>query len=234
MKIDIYCDESRPDLFSAKNPDATFLAIGGIWSLQSEREELKSKIHALRNKHKIGGEFKWTKVSHSRLEFYRELLDLFFRETSMRFRAIILNHNHLDLKTYHDNDAELGFYKFYYQLLIHWIKESKEYQIFCDFKKNRVHNRLPVLQNCLSNANIYAQINQVQTVRSEESVMIQLADVLTGAVSAKFNKTLIRGSSKDLLISYIEKQLGHPIKETSQAEDKFNVFHIQLDSSRRW
>lgn len=234
MKIDIYCDESHPDLFSSENPDAKFLAIGGLWCLQSHRNELKSKIHDLRNKHKIGGEFKWTKVSPARLDFYRELIDLFFGEAAMRFRVLILNHKHLDLKTYHDDDAELGFYKFYYQLLLHWIKESKEYQIFCDFKKNRVRNRLPVLQGCLNNANIYAKINLVQTIRSEESVLIQLTDVLIGAVAAKFNGSLNPGSAKDTLVSHIEKHLKHDIKATPQDENKFNVFHIQLGSSKRW
>ena len=33
----------------------------------------------------------------------------------------VINKNDVDLYKYHQNDQELGFYKFYYQVLHHWI-----------------------------------------------------------------------------------------------------------------
>jgi hypothetical protein len=56
--------------------------------------------------------------------------------------------------------------------------------------------------------------------------MIQLADVLVGAASAKLNDSLVPGSAKSHLVEYIESKLGRPIAATVKGESKFNVFVI--------
>jgi hypothetical protein len=227
MKFDVYCDESRPDLFCSKAPPATFLVIGSVWSHREDRDKLKAEIHALRDRHKIGGEFKWQKVSPSWLAFYQELISLFFSEGDrLRFRCIAVDRTKVDLLKYHQNDQELGFYKFYYQLLHHWILDFNEYAIFCDFKRNRDMRRLAVLQRCIAYSNLSASVSSVQATRSEESVMIQLADVLVGAASARLNESLVPGSAKSQLVEYIESKLGRPIAATFKSESKFNVFVI--------
>ena len=77
MRFEVYCDESRPDLFASQNPPAQFMVIGSLWLQTDSRGAIKEAIHALRNKHKIGGEFKWQKVSPSRELFYQELVSCF-------------------------------------------------------------------------------------------------------------------------------------------------------------
>jgi len=57
----------------------------------------------------------------------------------MRFRCIAVDREQVNLAL-HQNDGELGFYKFYYQLLHHWILDN-EYRIFCDLKTNRGRRR---------------------------------------------------------------------------------------------
>jgi len=58
MKFDVYCDESRPDLLASSNPQAQFMVIGSLWLPRETRDPLKSAIHELRNRHRVGGEFK--------------------------------------------------------------------------------------------------------------------------------------------------------------------------------
>lgn len=227
MKFDVYCDETRPDLLCSKAPPATFLVIGSVWAHQEDRTRLKGEIHALRKKHKVGGEFKWQKVSPSRLEFYKELISLFFSEGDrLRFRCIAVDHTKVNLVKYHDNDQELGFYKFYYQLLHHWIHDFNDYSIFCDHKVNQDMRRLQVLQRCLVSTNLSATIGKVQAVRSDESVMIQLADVFVGAASAKLNAALRPDSAKSKVVEFLESKLGRAIAPTAKGEAKFNVFAI--------
>ena len=85
------------------------------------RNEIKSRVGALRERHQAWGEIKWSKVSPNRRDFYVELIDLFFAYgDNLRFRCIAVDRTQLNLAL-HDNDGELGFYKFYYQLLHHWI-----------------------------------------------------------------------------------------------------------------
>ncbi|HUW20029.1 MAG TPA: alpha-L-fucosidase [Sedimentisphaerales bacterium] len=112
MKFEVYCDENRPDLFSSEQPPAQYMVIGSLWLRSEDREKFKNEIHQLRDRHKIGGEFKWQKVSHSRASFYKDVIDWFCNKGgNLRFRCIAVDHAQVDLVRYHENDQELGFYK---------------------------------------------------------------------------------------------------------------------------
>lgn len=227
MNFDVYCDESRPELLNSQKPMARFMVIGSVWLPESLRVEGKAAIHDLRHRHGIGSEFKWRKVSPSRLSFYRELVDWFLAAgPDLRFRAIVVDRTKIDLVRFHDGDGELGFYKFYYQLLLHWTRECNRYRVFCDHKRNRLPSRLKTLATCLNRTNLASEV-LVQATRSEESVFIQLCDVLTGLTQARFNGVDRLGTAKQALLEHLEAELGHPVRATGLAEQKFNVFEIQ-------
>lgn len=230
MKFDIYCDECFPDLLTSKNPQAEFVIIGGLWIPRERRESLKQQIHDLRDTHKIGGEIKSRKVSPSRLSFYRELIDLYLNKGhDVRFRAIAIDRKLIDLSKFHEDSAELSFYKFYYQLLHHWLLPNADYQVFCDYQTNQEPGRLHELRQVLKSANPLTTFSSVQWVRSKESVLTQLSDVITGLVSARLNETPQAGSAKSELLNYLESKLGRPIAGTSVSEKKLNVFAIRLN-----
>lgn len=71
MNIEVYCDEAYPDLFSSQSRQAKYMFIGSLWLENQTHKNLKTAIHQLRDQYKIGGEFKWNKVSPSRLDFYK-------------------------------------------------------------------------------------------------------------------------------------------------------------------
>jgi hypothetical protein len=229
MLFDVYCDESRPDLFASQRPQAKYLVIGSLWMPAGKRQEFKKAIHDLRNKHKIGGEFKWQKVSPSRQGFYCELVRWFANVgNDLRFRCIVVDREKVNLLKFHDGDPELGFYKFYYQMLHHWILDFNQYAIFCDDKKNRIPARLRDLEQCLSRSNLSSEILRVQAISSGESVLIQLTDVLTGAASAKLNASMSPASAKAQVLTTLEGELRREIGPTPRFEQKFNVFRIDL------
>lgn len=230
MNIDVYCDEAYPDLLSSQDKQAKYMFIGSLWLKSEDRDRYKAAIHELRDQYKIGGEFKWQKVSPSRLSFYKALLTWFFEQgDDLRFRCIAIDSNQVDLLKYHENDQELGFYKFYYQVLHHWLHDCNDYRIFCDYKSNRRRDRLHVLKNCLGKSNLSATVVNVQAVRSEESVLIQLVDLLVGIASAKLNKKLAKGTAKKDLVDHLETLYGKPIAPTSRCEKKFNLFLINFE-----
>lgn len=230
MRFDVYCDESRPDLLCSNKPQAEYLVLGSLWLESINRDAFKKEIHALRDKHKVGGEFKWQKVSPSRVDFYCELVEWFDRQgDNLRFRCIAVDHRRVELKLFHDGDQELGFYKFYYQMLHHWVLDCNEYEVFVDYKRNRQQDRLEVLRRCLANANLLSQVHKVQAVRSEEAVLIQLVDVLTGMAAHRLNQQLKNGSAKTKVLSHCESLIGHLIRPTPKGEEKFNVFMIELN-----
>lgn len=229
MNFDVYCDESRPDLLGSNKPQGKFMVIGGLWLPSPEREAFKSEIHALRDLHRIGGEFKWQKVSPSKVTFYEQLVEWFQgKGDQLRFRCIAVDHRQVDLHMHHDGDQELGFYKFYYQLLHRWILDFNEYAVFVDFKRNRRRDRLQVLRRCLDYSNLTSNVENVQAVRSEESVLIQLADVLTGMAAYRLNSCVRPGSAKERVLAHYEALQGHRLGPTFKSEQKFNVFRIDL------
>ena len=229
MKFDVYCDESRPDLFASKKPGAKYMVIGSVWLQADDRAEFKAAIHALRDKHRIGGEFKWQKVSPSRAEFYKELIHWFVQAGDrLRFRCIAVDREKVNLLKYHESDQELGFYKFYYQMLHHWIMDFNEYAIFCDSKKNHDPKRIHTLQRCLDASNLSSLVQNVQAIQSSESVLIQLADVLTGIAAAGLNHSATGNTAKATLVRCLEDQLNRTIAHTWRGEQKFNVFVIDL------
>lgn len=227
MKFDVYCDESRPETLALPAAAPGYLVIGGLWLHREDRKRLKEEIHALRDRHKIGGEFKWQKISPARIKFYEDIITLFFSEGDrIRFRCIAVERKKVDLLAWHQNDQELGFYKFYYQLLHHWILDFNEYAIFCDYKANRNPQRLKVLADCLRRANLSARITTTQALHSSESVLLQMADVLTGLASTKLNCSVESDSSKARLIAFLEAKLGRSVSATPKDEQKFNLFNI--------
>ncbi len=231
MKFEVYCDENHQDVLTSANAGgvASYLTIGSLWLPAELREDVKQKISQLREQHNKHGEIKWSKVSPSSLDFHKSLIDLYISYgAEMRFRCIAVKASDINWNL-HNGDKELGFYKFYYQLLQHWILAFNEYRIFCDYKTNKKRDELHVLKQCLNNANLSSDITQVQALSSKNVVLIQLSDLLLGAASARMNNTVQEGGAKDELIGHLETRLNiECLGATPKGEQKFNIFKINL------
>lgn len=230
--IELYCDESRQDLFYNRNVISDtnkYIFIGGIMINRDDRKEIKVKINELKRKYNLNikTELKWNRVTKKYLNLYKEMIDVYI-EYNINFRTICIDSTKIDLK-YHDDNAELGFYKFYYQLLNNWILKDFKYTIYTDIKTYSDPNVLNDLKRCLNNKNHPNSIEKIYAIESHESVFLQLEDILMGATSYKMNFGENGNSNVKLeLIKYIEKKLGHKIKPTSKNVKKFNLFEIRL------
>lgn len=229
MEFEVYCDESTQDAICSTRPDRRrYLLIGSIWLLADLRTGLKASVAELRDQHDVHGEIKWSKVSRSKMPFYKDLIDLFFSYgEAVRFRCIAVDSQKFD-KRWHNGDDELGFYKCYYQLLHHWVSDFNEYRFFCDIKTSRDVSRLSKLRQVLSNANLSSEVTSIQALPSREVVGIQVCDLLLGASAARLNSSTTIGSARHELLQYIETKLGREISSTWRSETKFNVFVINL------
>src|SRR5262249_28374744 len=111
----VYCDESQTSgerymifggIIAATNNLATFARIMAEWRLAN----------------KMDAELKWTRVANQRYAEYKSLVDLFFQFVATRrfhFKALVLDTRDPNYRVFSDGDKELGFYKFYYQFLLH-------------------------------------------------------------------------------------------------------------------
>ncbi len=226
MKFEVYCDESCPEVLFDRSAHK-FLVLGSLWFPSEFRNEFKSAIDAIKEKHNYKLEIKWNKVSPKTLGFYEDLIDYYFKTENLRFRALAVEAEKINLVKFHSGDAELSFYKFYYQMLHKWIHDFNKYEIFLDYKRNKQRTRLKKLKEALINSNLSSEIKNVQALPSTQSLGIQLCDLLLGAVNGKFNES-ITSASKLKIITKIESNIGSPISPTSKNNTSFNVFNIKL------
>lgn len=232
MEFNIYCDESC----HLENDQQSVMILSAIRCLKSERKQIYSDIRNIKSKHGISPttEIKWTKVSKSKINLYKELIEYFFASDNISFRAVIIDKNQLDIKKYNKNFDEF-YYKVYFQLLTRIIVASMKNYIYLDIKDTRSSTKVKKLQEVLSN-DIFdfnmEHIMNVQSINSRESELLQIADVMMGAIGYlnrnEHLKENFSETKKELLNFLIEKS-GYSLKKsTILGEDKFNLFFMQL------
>lgn len=239
QQIDLYCDESRQDLLvnkAAITPNNRYVSIGGLLVPRVKRTLLKERINDLKQQHGIVKEFKWGNVSGNKIDFYKALVDLFFEKEfkDVCFRCVIIDALEIDNEKYNDDDHELGYYKFYYQLIHNWVNSRDTYYVFTDYKTNKEKDRLQELRRILNRQYIKDNIEIIQAINSAESVILQFQNILMGTVSYKYNYGDNGASiAKSELVAYVEKKLGRKIGATYLSEYKFNIFKINLGGGNR-
>lgn len=227
--FNLYCDESR----HTSDPSQSYAVIGALQCPRDEKRRLVHRIHSLMALHKAQGEFGWKRLSPNRNDFYLALQELFITEPELRFRCLVVDRSNLDHERFNEGDSELGFYKLYYQMLVHWLQPGHQYHIYLDWQQNastrRFEDLRAILKNKLSGR---ARVAFLEPVTSHTQPLIQLADLLMGAVGYQWNNLDRRPNSsecKSQFASSLAKQLGHTSLHYSTApgEQKFNIFNWQ-------
>ncbi len=224
IHFNIYCDESR----HTSNPTDPFMVIGALSCPRPEKESLAHKINQIRKKHNVWREFGWKTISKSRQEFYWELLNFFKNEDALSYRCLVVDRKILDHEQYNKSDNELGFYKLYYQMLVHWLKPGCAYHIYLDWQQNRIQRRFLDLRDILRRRLTgKAKIECLEPVNSGQISLIQLTDLFAGAVGYTWNQC--HGSEiKEEFCNDIARAVGLATLNTTTklSEQKFNIFHF--------
>ena len=230
MEYVVYCDESRHDGADHNR----YMAIGSLWLPRDTKEQLTREFRELRESVGLKGEIKWSKVSAKKMAAYQQVVDFFFDKPDLRFRVIVVDQTKVDVAKFHGNDRELGFYKFYFELLEKWIEANNRYLVLLDFKRNKGANRYSKLRRVLENKSKgKAWIDDLTVIDSHESPLAQLCDVLTGSVAATWCGLQPEGA-KEKLSAYIAQKRGHSLKVANAGPGvcKYNLFAIELESSK--
>ena len=208
------------------------MAIGGLWVPAEQKAAVSQALKAVRREAGLGAEVKWSKTSRVCLEGYKRLVDFFFDTAAFKFRVILVNHAQLNLEKFHGGDRELGFYKFYYEMLIKWLTEGNEYLVLLDFKQNKGADRYTRLRKELEKKVVgRAWISDLTVIDSHLTPLAQLTDLLTGAAAAAWSDPRA-GSAKSELIDYIGKRRNMQLTVPTGGPGivKYNLFKIELQS----
>lgn len=220
----IYCDEST-HLVHDGHP---FMLLGYTSVAYPQIRIAKNEIKAIKAKYNYTEELKWTNVHDATYKVYAELIDWFFMN-DLEFRAVVVDKSQID-----ESRAEYTFndfyFRMYFQLLHTKVDFQNTYNIYMDIKDTCSSEKLEVLKRIMS---YNSSINNLQFIRSHESVFIQLADVIIGAINYNLrierNDVMGRVTAKRRLIDKIKKHSNISLNSTAPlSRKKFNLFFISL------
>lgn len=221
----VYCDESC----HLENDHHPAMVLGAVWCPAEKTRKISEEIRVIKQRHGLSPQFeiKWTKVSPAKLDFYLELVDYFFVEPDLHFRALVAPKDNLRHEEF-NQDHDLWYYKMYFDMLKIIFSPVDHYRIYLDIKDTRGGDKVRTLHEVLSN-NMYdfsrEIIEHIQIVRSNEVEILQLADLLIGIISG-VNCGPITSPAKNVLIDRMRQKSGYTLtKSTLYREMKVNLFY---------
>ena len=217
--FNLYCDESA----HLEHDGKRFMLLAYVKCPYPQVRMHTDRIKALKKEHGFKGEIKWTKVSHKMYGFYHALIEYFFA-TDLSFRALVVRKEQVNNPAY-GQDYDTFYYKMYYQLLYHKIDMQHHYNIYLDIKDTLSANKVNRLKGILKLD--YSTVRTVQNIRSQESYLMQLTDVLMGAIGYLHNQEEHKMVAKKRLIDRMQTMSGSNLSRSRDSE-KFNLFFIDL------
>ena len=186
-------------------------------------------IREIKKRHNMPPKFesKWIKVSPAKLNFYQDLLDYFFNNVDLHFRALVVPDKSVLNHEIFGQDHDTWYYKMYFDMLKVILNPDDCYRIYLDIKDTRSAVKIVKLHDVLCN-NMYdfqrQIIERVQTVHSHEIEMLQITDLLVGIISYA-NRQLSGSPAKFALLEHMRESSGYKLtKTTLLRESKVNLF----------
>lgn len=234
----IYADESCQN-------NHRYMVLGGVIVEIDELQQIKKPLLEVRNTHKIYAEMKWEKVSKSKLPAYIDYVNCFFDQAAsevIHFHSITIDMHQIKHNKYNFGDRELGFQKFYYQLLIkfgRYYNGSSPY--YCYLHQRNTKSSLDSFRDILNNGissrwGINDQpYRRVQHICSKKIELLQLNDILLGCVAARTNgHHLKRDASphKIKLGEHIMEKAGIDdlSQDTEKGKYRFSIWNLTLSN----
>lgn len=223
--FNIYCDESC----HLESDHQNVMVLGALWAPLEATRGVAEEIRNIKSRHGLSKKFeiKWTKVSKGKQNFYLELVDYFFQNKDLHFRALVAKDKSKLDHTKYSQTHEDWYYKMYYHLLNNLLSPTDNYRIYLDIKDTRSAAKVRKLQEVLQNAKFDFNrqiITRIQNVASRDVEQIQLTDILIGAVSY-VNRGLAGNSGKNSIVNKIKEATRYSLLRTTlMREEKFNIF----------
>lgn len=222
--FNLYCDESC----HLENDHQGVMVLGAIRCRQSMVPQVSEKIRQIKARHGIPEyqEVKWTKVTPKKLGLYLDLIDAFFDDENLGFRAVVIDKDRLQHSEF-GQTHDTFYYKMYYRLIEQILRPDSEYFVYLDIKDTLGSKKVQGLHKYLCNGHYdFNQqiVRRIQLVRSHEVQLLQLADVMIGAL-AYFHRNLDSSPAKLAILQRIRERSGYRlICSTLPGEQKFNLF----------
>ena len=224
MEYNVYCDESCHLISN----NSQYMLIGAVYCPKFKIKKVNEYIEHLKENYNLSKniELKWNKIDKKTERLYLDIVNYFFNNDDLKFRVIVIDQTKLNHEKY--NQTENDFYhKAYYDMLKYIITPGNSYNIYPDIKYTNSYYyhqvMLEYLRIKMSDLN-KKTIKKVQPIRSYEAPILQINDILIGALSYYYRK-LSSNSVKLNIINEINKLYQNSFNTSSNYNNtKFNIF----------
>jgi len=219
----IFCDESC----HLEHDGADVMVLGALFCSAEKATALNKHIKWLRYQHNYQTEIKWTKLIAKQWPFYKALLDLLMDDKEMFFKATVVQQKSmLKHEQYNAGSHNTFYYKMFFYTLRNFLESGNTYRIYMDYMDTLGAEKTKKLCEVLQHETDWQLDVGIYIVHSHEAQLIQLCDLLIGAISYKNRKDIQHESTiKNRIVQYLEERLGHELNDgTPPWEQKFNIF----------
>lgn len=219
MEYNVYCDESC----HLQNDGNDIMVIGGVWLPKATRKSICKDIKRIKIQNGLPEhyELKWSKVSSAKRGAYIDLINKFFDDSNLNFRGIVVRgKKNLDFSRFSGGYND-WYYKIYYYVLREINNGCLPLNVYMDIKQTNSAENMGKLKKYLDYHFFNNRIHNFQVIRSDEVEIMQITDVLIGALSY-VNRELTTSETKLDLIELIKERSG------SNLIDKTNRYRKDL------
>lgn len=132
--FNVYCDESC----HLENDRQKAMVLGSVWCPLDKTREIATRLREIKQKHGMSAVFevKWTKVSPSKKDLYLDLIDYFFDDDDLHFRALIVpDKTQLRHNAFPGQDHDVWYYKMYFDMLKVIFRPDARYRVYLDIER---------------------------------------------------------------------------------------------------
>jgi Protein of unknown function (DUF3800) len=222
--INVYCDESC----HLEHDHIKVMVLGAVWARTDAAKNAARRLIEIKRRHGLRPTFdlKWVAVSPAKLDFFNDVVDYFFDNSDLRFRAVVIPDKSVLNHEAHGQTHDDWYYKMFFVLLKQILSTEFCYRIYLDIKDTQSDQKVKRLHGVMRNSMLdfdSSIIERVQQVRSHEVQLLQLGDLLMGAIGYA-NRGLTTSKAKLELIERIKRLSGFTlVKSTLPSEKKFNL-----------
>ncbi len=183
MEYNIYCDESC----HLEHDKISVMVLGSVWVEAKHAKKHAECLRKIKESHDIPRhrELKWTKVTRKMCKLYSDIIDYFFANDDLHFRGILIPDKSVLCHDDFRQDHHTWYYKMMFHLLEPILVPGNIYNLYLDIKDTHSSKKCDKLAEVLRNSQYDFKgqmVQRVQSIRSHESEILQLADLLIGAI----------------------------------------------------
>jgi hypothetical protein len=216
---------------SDESKQGRFYTIGSLWLPETDVPTLESQASELRVEAGMWGEVKWENIDSTHQDEYKKYLDLFFDGPNRFFTCFIMNTEELDY-SYFGGSRAASFSSFCFTSIHHTAEKMyrrlAKQPLHIIFDQEVLQNRSDYLALHERLERTGHDVSQCCACTSHITAALQIADLLTGAVSAVWNNRAT-GRNDRAIVDYIEGKAGEPLSTENVATGfGFNKIHKWL------